>query len=742
MDSRESERMTCLGLQAAALLFACVWSEAHACETVGSTPPEIDESTGIPLITVTAQRREESIQFTPIAITAFSGDSLRSLGLERSMDLAAFTPGLQAAPIAGEGNIPDIAIRGIGLNDFRDYNESPSAVYVDEVYQGALAGLDFQLFDMDRVEVLKGPQGTLFGRNATGGLIQYITKKPTDTPEAYVRLSGGSFNDVNIQAAISDSLFDGVKGRLSVIHHQHSGTEQNLNASGKDGDALDLTAERAQLQFDFSKNTLLRLTIEHGSNQNDGGNPYRFAASVLLPDSLAGLEPTNSSRNASVVASSGVSSVNVSAGPYLNTDSTSVTARFEWLQDSTRITSISNYQAFHKRMIGDCDSTPVDYCFTHFASDTRQFSQEFHVQYGLDTVRADVGLFYLSLDTIGSQELLGPIAQDLFAAPSSYTSFEPNTKSWAGFGQIEYDLKPDLTVTGGLRSTHDKKVMYQSFLNGVVPGGVIYDQSTIGDNAKLVDTSVSFLGNLRWRTTDDLMMYGGVSRAPKSGTFNSGFGPPPTAQYVVNPEQLTNYEVGVKSSWLHHQVQLDGALFHYLDRGYQAFVFQGLNQFLFNVDATATGAELELKAAPTANWNLSFGLAYLDAVAHNVADASGDVRDRAMVLAPRWSMNGVVRYWWRAWTGKMSAQLDASNSSSVYFDNLNSPALREDGHTVTGLRLGWGSADQHWNVAGTVDNLADRRYRVYAFDLTSLLGYVQDLYDKPRTFAFSFVYQY
>ena len=730
------------GARTALLFFACVWSAAHALGDSTVPTPEVDAVTGIQFITVTAQRREEPLQATPIAITAFSGDELRSLGLERSTDLAAFTPGLQAAPIAGEGNIPNIAIRGIGLNDFRDYNESPSAVYIDEVYQGALTGLDFQLFDIERVEVLKGPQGTLFGRNATAGLIQYITKTPTDTPEAYVRLSGGSFNDVNIEAAISDSLFDGVKGRLSIVHHQHSGTEQNLNPLGKDGDALDLTAERAQLQFDFTSNSFLRLTIEHGSNDNDGGNPYRFAASFLLPDTLAALEPYNSMRNVAVLGSSGVSSINVSAGPYLNTDSTSATARFEWFEDSVRITSISNYQAFHKRMIGDCDSTPVDYCFAHYASDMRQFSQEFHVQYSLPRVRADAGLFYLGLDTVGSQELLGPIAQDLFGAPSSYTAFEPNTKSWAGFGQVEYDLRPDFTVTGGLRSTHDRKVMYQSFSNGVVPGGIVYDPSTIGDNAKLVDTSISFLGNLRWRPSEDLMMYGGVSRAPKSGTFNSGFGPPPTAQYVVQPEQLTNYEMGVKSAWFDHKLFVNGALFHYLDKGYQAFVFQGLNQYLFNVDATATGAELELKAVPAANWDLSFGLAYLDAIAHNVADASGAVRDRAMVLAPRWSMNGVARYWWSAWSGKMSAQLDASNSSSVYFDNLNSPALREDGHTVAGMRLGWGSADQHWNVAGTIDNLADRRYRIYAFDLTSLLGYVQDVYNKPRTFGLSVLYQY
>jgi iron complex outermembrane receptor protein len=734
--------MSSQGIRVAALLLICLCSIADAADPSDVPTADVEELTSIQEVIVTAQRREESIQNTPIAITAFSGDELRALGAERSTDLAAFTPGLQVAPIAGEGNIPNIAIRGVGLNDFRDYNESPSAVYIDEVYQGAVASLDFQLFDIERVEVLKGPQGTLFGRNATGGLIQYITKKPTDTPEAYVRLSGGSFNDVNLEAAVSDSLLDGVKGRLSIIHHQHDGTEPNLNPFGKDGNALDLTAERGQLAFDLWNSTSLLLTVEHGSNNDNGGNPYRYAAS-FLENGLPMLEPTNSMRNAAVVGQSNVSDINVSDGPYLTTDSTSATARLEWHQDSTRFTSISNYQVFHKRMIGDCDSTPADYCFTRFGSDTRQFSQEVHLQYSLGSIRADTGLFYLNLKTTGIQEIFGPIAQDLFSSTSTYTAFEPDTQSIAAFGQIEYDLEPNLTMTGGLRTTHDHKTMFQSFLNGVVPGGIVYDQSTIGDNAKQTDDSVSFLGNLRWRPTEDLVMYGSVSRAPKSGTFNSGFGAPPTGQYVVKPEQLTNYEAGVKSAWFQHTLQVNGGLFHYQYKDYQAFVFQGLNQYLFNVDAIATGAEFELKALPAAHWELSFGLAYLDAIAENVADASGTVRDRAMVLAPRWSMNGVSRYWWKGWAdGKMSLQLDASNSSSVYFDNLNSPALREGGHTLTDLRLGWASADQHWQLAGFVDNLTDRRYRLYAFDLTSLLGYVQELYNKPRTFGASLLYQY
>jgi iron complex outermembrane receptor protein len=720
-------------------LILCICPAAGAAEPPS---PNTEAGASIEALVVTAQRREESIQNTPIAVTAFTGDSLRALGAESSMDLARFTPGLQIAPVFGEGNIPNIAIRGVGLNDFRDYNESPNAVYVDEVYKGALASLDFQLFDLDRVEVLKGPQGTLFGRNATGGLIHYISKKPTEDTEGYSRLSVGSFNDVNVEAAVSSSLTDGVKGRVSAVHHQHDGTERNLNSLGHDGDALNLTAERGQLAFDLTNGISLLVTLEHGENDNDGGNPFRYAASYLLSDSLAALEPSDSTRNAAVVGSSNVSHINVSSAPFLTTNSTSETARLEWKRNSTTFVSIANYQTFHKRQEGDCDSTPVDYCFTRYSSDTIQFSQEFHLQFTGRGVRSDVGIYFLNLKTRGIQEILGPFAEALFQAPYSYTAFEPDTKSWAGFGQVEYDLSSSLTLTGGLRYTHDSKNMYQSFLNGVVPGGIVYDRNTIGDEAKRTDTSVAFLGNLRWRPTDDTMIYGEVSRAPKSGTFNSGFGPPPANMYVVKPEQLTDYEAGVKSKWLGGALQVNGAVFHYRYKDYQAFVFQGLNQFLFNVDATTTGAELDLRASPTAHLELSLGVAYLDAIARDVADASGAIRDRAMVLAPKWAVNGLARYWWHTWTeSEMSLQLDASNSSSVYFDNLNSPAAREGGHSLAGARLGWASSEKHMQVAAFVDNLANKRYRIYAGDLTSLLGYVADVYNKPRTVGVSVMYQ-
>jgi iron complex outermembrane receptor protein len=212
-------------------------------------------------------------------------------------------------------------------------------------------------------------------------------------------------------------------------------------------------------------------------------------------------------------------------------------------------------------------------------------------------------------------------------------------------------------------------------------------------------------------------------------------------EYVVRPEQLTDYEGGVKSRWFGGRLQIHAATFYYQYQDYQAFVFEGLAQRLFNVDATIKGAEVEVQTRPSSHLELSIGLAYLDAIARNVVDGSGAVRDRAMVLAPEWATNGVARYSWNAWGGsEMSLQLDGSASTSVFFDNLNQPALREGGHTLADVRLEWRSANKHWLVAGAVQNLTDKRYRIYAFDLTSLLGYVQELYNRPRTVEASLRY--
>ena len=688
-------------------------------------------------IVVTAQKREQSAQSTPIAITAISGDALVRAGIKSSNDLADLTPGLRISPVFGAGNIPNIAIRGVGLNDFRDYHESPSAVYVDEVYKGALASLDFQLFDINRVEVLKGPQGTLFGRNATGGLIHYITKKPTDELDGFLRAGGGSFGDVNLEGGVGGPLGTGVSARISAMYHRNSGIQQNQNtaAGAEDGNKVDLYAFRGQLKFKMSDNATLLLSGETSHNRNNGGNPYRYAPSFFGADGLARVDTANRDI---VVGTSDLNDINVSPGLFVNSDYNAETARLDVDLGGVELVSISNYQHFKKNQQQDCDSAPAVFCITQYTSNTKQYSQELRLQGKGDAFTWNLGAYYFNLQTDGTQTLAGPVAGFFFGTASGTTAFDTQTKSWALFGQFEYKLASTLTLNGGLRYTQDDKDMTQTFLLGVVPGGIVYDSTTIGALAKQDTDNVSYLAKLVWEPSDDVLLYGGVSSGYKAGTFNSGFGPVAPANYSVKPEKLTSYEVGSKIEFGDRRHRLNGAVFYYDYNDSQAFVYRNLNQLLFNADAKVTGGELEYSGYWTDALLITAGVSVLDTKVKNVQDGSGAIRDRKMVLAPDFTANASARYTVDlSNSGSLAFQVDGNYSSSIFFDNLNQPGLSEGSTLLLNGRVAWTSANKDFEVAAFVKNITNKVNLIYAFDLTGDLGYIQQSYRTPRTFGAS-----
>jgi iron complex outermembrane receptor protein len=707
-------------------------------------------------ITVTAQKREQSVQDTPIAVTVLTGETLVKLGVESGNDVAQYTPGLAIAPVQGVGNVPNISIRGVGLNDFRDFNESPSAVYVDEVYKGALAGLDFALYDLDRVEVLKGPQGTLFGRNATGGLVSYITARPTDTLEGYARLSGGSFGDVKAEFAISGPLSDSVSGRLAAIYHKNDGVRHNVNPDGKDGDQIDLAAARGQLDFKLADSGSLLLTAEAGRNDNAGGNPYRYAPALrdANGDLVVPTEIDQANRD-NVVGTSDLNDINVNAGLKTDTDFKSGTARLTWDFGGVDLVSITNYQDFNKHQIQDCDSTPYMYapdfslvpgnlCVTDYTTKVKQFSQELRLQGEIDKLLWNAGLYYFDLSNKGTQSLSGQVASLLLAPGtlSTTTTFDTTTTSLAAFGQLEYRITDDVALIGGLRYSDDQTDMTQVFLLTVpadilgLPDGIAFPKET----QKKKNTS--YTAKVTWDVSDATMVYAGIANSFKGGTFNSGFGPftfiNDPSLYSVKPEDLTSFEVGFKSESSDRRNRFSGAAFYYDYKDMQAFQFVNLTQLLFNADATVKGAELEWTGLPTDALEISAGLSYLDTNVKNIADSAGVVKDREMVLAPKFSLNAMGRYTWGLSGGSaLAAQVDGNYNTSVYFDNINAPGTKQGSVALFNARLSWNSAGDRYEVAAYVKNLTDEVPLNYAFDLSSDLGYVQQSYHPPRTYGVS-----
>jgi iron complex outermembrane receptor protein len=686
-------------------------------------------------VVVTAQKREQSAQDTPIAVTVLTGDSLVKLGIQSANDVATYTPGLSIAPVQGIGNIPNISIRGVGLNDFRDFNESPSAVYVDEVYKGALAGLDFALYDIDRVEVLRGPQGTLFGRNATGGLVSYMTRRPTDVMEGYARLSAGSYGDIRAEAAIGGPLSGTVSGRLAAIYHTNDGVRNNVNKVGEDGDQIDLAAARGQLDFKLSDAGSLLLTLETGRNDNDGGNPYRYAPA------LPGVVPTeiDKANRDIVVGTSDLNDINVSAGLKTDTEFNSATARLGWDFGGVDLVSITNYQDFDKHQIQDCDSSPADFCFTGYTSEFKQFSQEVRLQGEVGQLLWNAGLYYFDLENKGTQSLFGPVV-GFFIAPgtlSTTTTFDTSTTSWAAFGQLEYRITDEVALIGGLRYTDNETEMTQVFLKTDpedalgFTGGLPYPKETQKKD------NVSYTAKVTWDVTDATMVYAGVANSFKGGTFNSGFGPVPAPVYSVKPEDLTSFEVGFKSQSGDNRNRLSGAVFYYDYQDMQAFQFVNLNQLLFNADATVKGAELEWTGLPVDALEISAGIGYLDTNVEDVADSKGVVKDREMVLAPEFSLSAMARYTWDLSGGSaLAAQLDGNYNTSVYFDNINAPGTRQGSYSIFNTRVSWYSPSDRYELAAFVRNLTDEDPLNYAFDVSDL-GYVQQSYHPPRTYGVS-----
>jgi iron complex outermembrane receptor protein len=703
-------------------------------------------------ITVTAQKREQSAQDAPLAVTVLTGDALVQLGVESGNDVAQYTPGLHIAPVQGAGNVPNISIRGVGLNDFRDFNESPSAVYVDEVYKGALAGLDFALYDLDRVEVLKGPQGTLFGRNATGGLINYLTARPTDAFEGYARLSGGSFGDIKAEFAVGGPISDAVSGRLSAIYHKNDGVRHNVNPAGKDGDQIDLVAGRGQLDFKLSDAGSLLLSLEAGRNDNAGGNPYRYAPVVFSGGAPVVPTEIDQANRDIVVGTSDLNDINVNGGLKTNTDFKSGTARLAWDFGGVDLVSITNYQDFNKHQIQDCDSTPFTFggvpgglCFTDYTTKVKQFSQELRLQGEVDKLLWNVGLYYFDLKNKGTQSLAGPIVPCLFdpeacsiPVDSTTTTFDTTTTSWAAFGQLEYRVTDNVALIGGLRYSDNQTDMTQVFLLTVpedalgFTGGVLYPKET----QKKKNTS--YTAKITWDVGDATMIYAGIANSFKGGTFNSGFGPVDPSVYSVKPEDLTSFEIGFKSESSDRRNRLSGSVFYYDYKDMQAFQFVGLNQLLFNADATVKGAELEWTGLPIDALEISAGLGYLDTNVKDVADSSGLVKDREMVLAPKFSMNAMARYTWGLSGGSaLAAQVDGNYSTSVFFDNINAPGTKQGSVALFNARLSWNSSDDRYEVAAYVKNLTDEVPLNYAFDLAGQLGYVQQSYHPPQTYGIS-----
>ncbi len=655
---------------------------------------------------------------------------MQRLGFTATDDIQALAPGLIMSRVAGDEVTSLPAIRGVSQNDFAPHEETAIATYVDGSYISLVRALTTDMYDMDRVEVLRGPQGTLFGRNANGGLIQYITRKPSDTFDADVNVTVGSFNQERVEAAVGGPLADSWSARIAIDQNYNSGITENI--IGPDIGQTKFGGSRAQLRYDSGPLDVLAAFSWARDFSPTAGN-YHHQSSYPDTQGLGvNLSPTQNywgtCDGCDILGYT--DTYGDHKGAY-NTigyfDRTIVTAGLTSTVKGEHLTftSLTNFLHIDYGYGQDGDASPNSLENYYETQTAHQLSQEFRLNGDSSLTRWVAGLYYMSVDARSTSLVDSPVFNGTPYAYGVSTAFPTTTQSYSAFGQMDVDLRRDLYLTIGARDTYDRKTI-DFTLDDVITGGppvFVYDGSQ-SENA------VSGKLQLNYHPDENLLVYGGVTRGTKSGGFNAPFGAPLSpAQMPFQGEVLTDTEAGVKVTTA--QLRIAASIFHYNYQNYQAFDYRNFTTIVTNKPAHMSGADLDMTMTPAKGLEISVGGSLLDATVQDVGLPSGAIIDSRPPQAPRYTANALVLKTWQIGRMNFSAQMDFRYVASYYGGVTDAPAIDVPPSGVLGARLGLASSDGRWEVAVLGKNLLNRDVMIDAFD-NSGYGFTEQVFAPPR----------
>ena len=684
-------------------------------------------------IVVTAQKREQSLQDVGVSVTAFSGDQLSELGFTKAIDVVSQTPGLEVSG-AGGGTINTYSIRGVTQNDFAASQEGPVALYVDDAYISLNTISNFSLLDVDRVEVLRGPQGTLFGRNATGGLLHFISRRPTQETEGFIDLQLGQDGRQRVEGALSGGLSESTSGRISFLHNSNDGLMSN--DIGTDLMLQDEWAARAQLQFDVSDDLSVLLVALYGE-QDDAAGGYGHTVAF---DGAFSTDPTATDFFGYRDADGDPYTVSQDFDGYKEAEASNLSMHVNWAVGGGELVSITNFQGIENAYGEDADATPYDIYNFEALEDVDQFSQEFRYNFSGDKHNSVIGLYYLNIDgrysTVQSGDAYFGTGVGYPAGTTEDVVVDQDTETVALFGQTELTLNDVLSLTLGLRYNRDEKDYdFRStdiyFLQG---GNFRYTDS-------FSDSDWAAKAQLNYSPSDEVLLYAGVSRGIKSGGFNMPLYPLAEQDFEFGGEVLVAYELGWKAS-LGDRTRLNGSVYYYDYQDYQAYSFDGFATFLFNANADTFGGELELTTSPIDGLDILFGVSYLDTEVTDVPLNISPTGTEDGVLSPKLSFNGLIRYSFPLGAGAMTAQLDGSWKDDHNFNLSFTPVIQQSAFGLANARLIYETDDGHWWGSVFVRNITDKDYRSYGFDTTGYFGATEDVLGIPRWAGVSLRYSW
>lgn len=676
-------------------------------------------------IIVTAQRREQKLQDVPLAISALDGAQLSSRGVFRAIDIVTQIPGIQVSA-AGGGTVNSFNIRGVTQNAFALSLESPIAVYLDESYISSNAIVNLSVFDIDRVEVLRGPQGTLFGRNANGGVVRYISARPTDESTGFISLDLGSSGRIRMEGAVGGPLAEGLNFRVSGVRERDNGLIKN--DIGPAAQQTDDYSIRGQLAFESGNfDGLLKLQFAK-EDDNRGGYSHAVA--------LGGVELTDPRA--------------VDFGGYRDADGNPFTGSFDFpgfnrnkVLDLTGVfnlelgdvvlTSATNYQDINNDYGEDSDVSPNSVYHYERGGDVKQFSQELRAAIDKGPLNAVVGAYYLR---ISGDYYTNQFGQLFFGDATEIATADQVTRSYAFFGQATLELNDKISVEIGARYSNDRKTFAYRSTNVFD----IFTPGPIAVNRTFPDDGISARGQINYRPDSSNLIYFGINRGIKSGGLNFPLFPQDPALLPFNGETLTDYEGGWKAT-IASGTTLNISAFHYDYKGYQAFSFDGLATRVINANARMSGGELEFQSRPIEGLELNVGMSYLTNRVRDVPLAASRTGVERSPFSPRWTVNGLVRYSWQALGGDLHVQADGNWRDRQTFNLVVTPSQREPGYALFNANIGFTSASG-WSVSAYVRNLFDERYRVQSFDTSGDFGANEDTFGARRWFGANLSYRW
>lgn len=760
-----------LAMTGVGLAMALAASDAAAQDSDGiagesAQDVEQDVASGIQTIVVTARRREESLQETPISITAFGSDALEARQVSNVGQISDVTPNLTintSAAFSGSAATPSIFLRGVGQVDFSLNTDPGVGLYVDGVYISRAVGGLIDLLDIERIEVLRGPQGTLFGRNTIGGAVNVTSKAPEDDFTGRFKVTTGSDDRIQLQGLVNVPLGENLAARFAANYHRRDGYVFRPNVGDYLGDDNSFST-RGTIAFD---NGPLQLTLSGDYSRRreasapfiitaiDPGAPFAgFHNAVVAPlidPSLAFPLGPMGPPSACLIGASNPACFNpesVSVGvPGINQGTrdsfadldvygVSFTAEYE-LSDAVTIKSITAYRDLRSDSTNEPDAAPVSVNSTVDSFDYNQFSQELQLLgEGLDgRLNWILGAYYFTEEGV-NENLVN------FSVIEILSGGRVENRSIAGFGQASFEVADGLFLTGGLRWTRDERDFTpdQRVLRDIATG--IPDGTPILPNvtASTSTTKLTPMANIRYEWTPDVSTYFTYSQGFKSGGFTQRVFPPLIPAPGQDPvevipafdaETVDTFEVGLKSQLLDDTVQLNAALFTTKYNDLQVNVQVGIAPTTQNAaEATINGAELELLIVPVRNFSVNFGLGLIDAQYDRLdAGVVGITLDSKLPGTSDVTASAGASYTAELGDfGSLTFRGDVAMRSDLFFDANNE--VGQDGYTTLNLGLTWESVDGMYSASVFGTNITDTRYAVAGASILDPGGFQQKLFAR------------